>query len=186
VENLKHIEDEVEYLKYNSIIFKKIDEIVKLEDIMFTFHRLARWVHAVYESDVSLSIRRLVECRKDPNCISLLNLLREIHMQPHLIGIDADSIAEDINRLDVAHNHSLERLVRFADRTRAHRDRRQGTVPLDIDWSEVFSIIDDIESIFVKYYKMIVGSAPPLTKQEYEQELILNIEERFKRLCRML
>ena len=191
---LNILENEVGYMKRNMAVFKKLRQLVKSQEILQGTNWLLNWIVDTYTTDITMSIRRLVDKHPDPHCNSLYKFLKELETCTS-IKINPSELQQDIDQLNGEKNPTLKKLLRFTLRGRAHSDERSippdGMIQSrysDISFDEeAFPEAERIEKLYIKYHRLISGREPNFMEERYvkhTKNMIEDIENTFRRVCK--
>lgn len=190
---MNNLKDEVGYMKRNMAVFIKLRRLVKFKaEKIWGSNWLLNWIVDTYSTDVSMSIRRLVDVHPAPHCNSLYKFLRELK-NCAAMNIDANELQHDIDKLNGEKNQVLKKILDFTLRNRAHcdersrsNDGRESSRYTNISFDEeVFPEAQKIEDLFVKYYKLIEGKESMFMEKDYVEHaksMIENIDDTFRRI----
>ncbi len=133
--------------------FALIRDNPSLPPSSFIYHHLRVW----YGDHAIMALRRQV--KEDRQSISLVRLLRDIEANAALLSdghgkpLLGTKVAADIHRLATV-TASCER---FADKRVAHHDR--GKAPASPSYDELDAGLDELDTLFRKYYLLVTGKA---------------------------
>lgn len=119
---IENVHDEVRNAHIQDDLFWQFQEVIhENEKLANSQNVFLYWINTLFKDAIIMAVRRQID--RDPQCISLRNLLSEFHDDAALTGgrFAADEIQADIAEID---RRGLS-IRGFADRRVAHADPRQ-------------------------------------------------------------